>query len=79
MIKKQEANISALKGTESRVIKKNIKFGIQIPQVIETLRLNKNIGNHMWRDGLVKDINAVMIEFKIIDEGENPPPTYQEI
>ena len=33
----------------------------------------------MWRDGIANDINAVMIEFKLLDEGDNPPHTYQEI
>ena len=28
---------------------------------------------------MAKEINEVMIAFKIIDEGENIPPTYQEI
>ena len=59
MLNKIEAIISDLKGTESRVIKKNIKFGIRAPQtVIEALRLNKNNGNHLWRDVIAKEINA---------------------
>ena len=33
----------------------------------------------MCRDGISNDINAVMIAFKMFDEGEKPPPTYQEI
>ena len=33
----------------------------------------------MRRYGIAKDINAVMIEFKLLDEGQNPPPTYQDI
>ena len=45
-------------------------------RVFDTKQKN---GNHMWRDGIANDINAVMIEFKLLDEGENPPPTYQEI
>ena len=80
MLKKREAIISAIKGTSSWAIKKNIKFGIRIPQtVIEALRLDKNNGNNLWRYGIAKEINAFMIALKIIDEGENPPPTYLEI
>ena len=33
----------------------------------------------MCRYGIAKDINAAMIEYKLLDEGENPPPKYQEI
>ena len=73
MLKKREAIISALKDTASRVIKKNIKFGIRVPQkVVEALRLDKNNGNNLWRDCISKDINAVMIAFKLLDEGEKP-------
>ena len=79
MLKKREAIVSALKGTSQRRMKKNIKFGIRVPQkVIEALRLDENNGNHLWRDGIAKEINAVMISFKLLDEGNNPSPTYQE-
>ena len=58
MLKKREEIISALKGKASRVIKKKIKFGIRVPQtVIEALKLDKNNGNHLWRDGIAKEIN----------------------
>ena len=33
----------------------------------------------MWRYGIAQDINEVMVAFKLLDEGQNPPPTYQEI
>ena len=80
VLKKLEVIISALKGTASRVIKKNIKFGIQVPQtLIEAFGIDKKNGYHMWRDGITKEINTVMITFKLLDEGEKPPPSYQEI
>ena len=47
--------------------------------VNEALRLNKNNGNHLWRDGITKEINAVMIELKLLDGGEKPPTTYRDI
>ena len=62
------------------MIKKKIKFGIRVTQtVIEVFRIDENIRNHLWRDGIEKDINEVMISLKLLDEGEKPPPTYQEI
>ena len=33
----------------------------------------------MWRDGISKEINRFMIEFKLLDAEDDPPPTYQEI
>ena len=80
MLKKTEAIKSSLMGTSSRVIKKNIKFGIRVPQTVnETMRHDENNGNRLWRDGISKDINEVMIAIKVLDEGDNPPHTYQEI
>ena len=56
------------------MIKKNIKFDIQVPQtVIESLRLYKKNGNDIWRDGIAKEINEVMIALKLIDEGGEAP------
>ena len=43
------------------------------------MRLDENNGNCLRIDVIAKDTNAVMILFKILDEGEKPPPTYQEI
>ena len=68
VLKKREAIISALKGTASRVVKKNIKFGIQVPQIVnDMLRLDKNNRNSLWRDVISKDINVSMIAFKLFD------------
>ena len=41
--------------------------------------LDENNGNSLWRYGIAKDINSVMNTLKLLDEGENTPPTYQNI
>ena len=80
MIKKLESIISTLKGTASRAVKKNIKFGIRVPQTVnEAMRLDKKNCNRLCRDGTAEDIDGVMISFKILNEGEKPLLTYQEI
>ena len=80
VLKKRESIISALKGTSSQVIKENIKFGIIVSQTVnKAMRLDEKNGNHLWRDGITKEINKVMMALKPLDEGDNPPPTYQEI
>ena len=80
MLNKREEILSDIKGTASWLIKKNINFGIRVPQiVIETLRLDENNGNRLCIDGIAKEINEVMIAFKILDEWEISPPTYQDI
>ena len=55
MLKKPESIITDLKGTKSLVIKKNIMFGIRVSKTVnEAMRLDKNNGNHLWRDGVIK-------------------------
>ena len=62
------------------MVNKNIKFGIRVPQTVnEALRLDENNGNCLRIDVIAKDTNAVMIEFKLLNGGEKPPPNYQEI
>ena len=62
------------------MIKKNIKFGIRVTQkIIKVLRLDEKNGNILWRYGIAKEINAVMVVFKLFNEKENPPTNYQEI
>ena len=80
MLKKREPIISALKGTSSQLVKKNIKFGFRVPQKVnEAMRLNEKNGNNLWRYGIAKEIDTVIIEFKLLNEGENNPPTYKKI
>ena len=53
VLKKREAIISALKRTPSRVVKKNIKFGIWVPQSVdEVLRIDKKKRIICWDMGL---------------------------
>ena len=60
------------------MVKKKIKFGIQVTQIVnEAMRLDENNGNRLWRDGIAKDIDAVIIAFKLLGEGEKPPTNYQ--
>ena len=74
MLKKRESIILALKGTASRVVKKNIKIGIRVPQIVnEAMRLDEENGNHLWRDGITKEIDGFIIAFKLLDDGEKPP------
>ena len=50
------------------MIKKNIKFGIQVTQTVnKAMRLDEKNGNHLWRYGFAKEINEVMIAFKLLD------------
>ena len=34
-------------------------------------------GNNLWRDVIAKEMEAVRVAFKILNENEQPPPGYQ--
>ena len=33
--------------------------------------------NTLWQDGIEKEMNAVCVAFKTLNEGDQPPPGYQ--
>ena len=34
-------------------------------------------GNSLWQDAIVLEMEAVCVAFKVMNEGEEPPPGYQ--
>jgi hypothetical protein len=63
-----------------RYHKRTYNFGIEVPKSWdECVRLDKENGNTLWQDTVRKEINNVRIVFKILNEYESVPPTYQEI
>ena len=60
--------------------KRTHKFGIELPKsVAEARRIDKKNGNSLWEDAIRKEMKAVQVAFKLLDDGERAPPTYQQI
>jgi hypothetical protein len=77
VLKKRDAIVSAM---NTRYHKKTHKFGIRLPKTVEeALRLDRENGNHYWRDAIAKEISAFRVAFQILSDGTSPPPTYQFI
>ena len=63
----------------SRVWKRNHKFGIQIHNNIkETISLDGNNGNTLWQDAYEKDMYQVGVAFKILHDGEHITVGYKK-
>ena len=61
-------------------IRKNIKFGVTIPQSLEEcLVLDCEIGNDPWQRATEKEINKVRIAFTLFTGDEKPPEDSKEI
>jgi hypothetical protein len=55
-------------------------FGIEVPKTWgESVRLDEETGNTLWKDVIRKEMNKVCIAFKVINGEEAIPSTYQEI
>jgi hypothetical protein len=64
----------------SRYHKRTHKFGIEVPKTYEDcVRIDNENGNTLWQDAIRKEMSKVRIAFQLLDGGENPPPTFQEI
>jgi hypothetical protein len=41
------------------------------------LEIDAENSNDLWRNAIAKEMDAVRIAFKVLDEDELPPPSYQ--
>ena len=76
-LKKRERIISAVK---SRSKKKSRKFEVLIPRTVkEAYEIDKDNGNILWRDAVVKEMTNNAIAFDIKDEDQEIAPGYKFI
>ena len=65
-------------GVKARVLKKRFKYGFEVPETVaRAIELDEINGNTLWQDGIEKEITAVRVAFKTLNEGGEPPPGYQ--
>ena len=66
--------------TSTKYIKRTHRFGLEIPKTVKrALEIDTENGNQMWRDAIAKEMEAVRVAFKILDDGKMPPPGYQRM
>ena len=41
--------------------------------------IDEENGDHNWRDAIQKEMPNVIVTFKILEKGQQAPPTYQRI
>jgi hypothetical protein len=64
----------------TRYHKRTHMFGIEIPKTLDDcIRIDKENGNTLWQDAIQKEMSTVRIAFKILNDDESAPPTFQEI
>ena len=54
------------------------KFGFEVPKTVKhTVEIDHENGNSLWQDAIALEMEAVHVAFKVMNEGEEPPPAYQ--
>ena len=75
VLKKRDRIIAAV---NKRYHKRSHKFGIELPKTVKrALEIDREKGNTLWREAIAKEMKAVKIAFKILDDGQQPPIGYQ--
>jgi len=63
-----------------RYHKRTHKYGIEVPKTYDDcVRIDTANGNTLWQDAVTSEMEKVRIAFKILDDGDKVPPTYQQI
>jgi hypothetical protein len=69
-----------IKQVRHRLVKKNLKFGVKIPNSVEeALSLDKENGNDLWAKSIEKELKNVRVAFKLLEDGERPPAGSKKI
>jgi hypothetical protein len=77
ILKKRDRIISAV---NKRYHKRTHKFGFEIPKSLSRAKkIDVANGNTVWQDAIAKEMAAVRIAFKPLEEGQEPPVGYQYI
>ena len=72
--------ITLVKRSSTRYLKRTHKWGLELPKTVEeALAIDKKNGNTFWADAISKEMKNARIAFKILKDGEQPPPGYQFI
>ena len=75
-MRKRDVIVSAVK---LRIKKATHKYGVEMPMsgkdvVQHAIDLDRQNGNTLWRDLLAKEMENLMIAFKILEPGQKAPP-----
>ena len=74
VLKKRNRIIAAV---NKRYHKRTHKFGFEIPKTVKRAQeIDKENGNTLWQDAIAKEMANVRVAFKILNDGEEPPPGY---
>ncbi|KAI2510101.1 Reverse transcriptase (RNA-dependent DNA polymerase) [Fragilaria crotonensis] len=76
-LKRRDRIVAAV---NKRYHKRTHKFGIEVPKTYEDcVRIDRENGNTLWQDAVRKEMTKVRVAFEVLEDGRDPPPTFQEM
>ena len=67
-LQKRDQIIAAVK---KHYHKRTYKFGIEVPKTVKhALKINSENGNTLWQDAIAKEMEAVQVALRVINDGE---------
>ena len=74
MLKKRDKIIASSRMRQSRYLKRNHKFGIELPKTVEeAYALDAKNGNTLSADASSKEMDNVRVAFKVLPDGKSVP------
>ena len=59
-------------------MKKKFKYGHEVPSSVDhAYELDKKHGNNRWKEAIAREMKAVRIAFRILQEEEKVPPCHE--
>ena len=76
-LKKRNRIISAV---SKRYHKRNYKFGFRVPKTVEEAKeIDKENGDTLWMDSVEKEMTAVNVAFRFLEDDDVVPPGYKQV
>jgi hypothetical protein len=76
-LKKRNRIVAAV---SKRYHKREYKYGFRVPKTVEEAKeIDKECGNTLWMDSVEKEMAAVNVAFKFLDDDDVIPPGYTEV
>eukprot|EP00804_Cyclotella_cryptica_P030525 CCRYP_020633-RA/>CCRYP_020633-RA protein AED:0.28 eAED:0.28 QI:0/0/0/1/0/0/4/0/472 len=80
VLKKRDSIIPQVNRRSAQHLKRTHKWGLEVPRSVDdALAIDIRNGNTFWTDAIAKEMKNVRVAFKILDDGEGPPPCFQFI
>ena len=78
VLKKRAGIIPLVKQRSERYLKRNNKYGINLPRTVEEAQIiDKANGNTLWCYAIAKEMKNIKVAFKILYDDESVPRNHQ--